>query len=395
MRTLELDEHMPLRLPPGQLSDDEGAIILRDFDSRISIEFPTRKTAGQWVLCAEGWVGRFPVTPDLHLSVRPKVTIGNIFRMLEYAYNLKELEFPGLADVGELDDLFSRLALVLARRTLARVRRGLHAAYVPLNDELGYLRGTLDTRAWIRRPWRVQLPCGFEEHTRDIDDNRILAWTFWRILRGRWASADAVPTIRRAYQALAHTVTVEPVSAGACVKRLYTRLTSDYEPLHALCRFFLEHSGPAHTRGERRTLPFLLDMPRLFELFVAEWLQAHLPAPYFIEAQENVVIGEADDLRFKIDLVLYRQGQATPLAVLDTKYKKPGKPSEADISQVIAYAEAKGCSDAVLVYPSVLTPDRSVIVGNKRIQTIVFDLAGDLQVGGSRFVAGLLRGHTA
>ena len=54
-----------------------------------------------------------------------------------------------------------------------------------------------------------------------------------------------------------------PVGADRCVGRTYNRLNADYEPMHALCRFFLENSGPAHARGDRSMLPFLVNMPRL------------------------------------------------------------------------------------------------------------------------------------
>jgi len=35
--------------------------------------------------------------------------------------------------------------------------------------------------------------------------------------------------------------------------------------LHALCRFFLENSGPAHSSGGHTCFPFLVDMAQLFE----------------------------------------------------------------------------------------------------------------------------------
>jgi 5-methylcytosine-specific restriction enzyme subunit McrC len=60
-----------------------------------------------------------------------------------------------------------------------------------------------------------------------------------------------------------------PVGPESCVGRTYNRLNADYEPMHALCRFFLENSGPTHERGDRSMFPFLVDMSRLYELFVA------------------------------------------------------------------------------------------------------------------------------
>ncbi len=60
---------------------------------------------------------------------------------------------------------------------------------------------------------------------------------------------------------------------------------------------------------------------RLYELFVAEWLREHAPPGLEFKAQEEFNVGERGALSFNIDLVLYDKTSATPLCVLDTKYK--------------------------------------------------------------------------
>jgi len=82
--------------------------------------------------------------------------------------------------------------------------------------------------------------------------------------------------------------------------------TADYETSHALCRFFLEHTGPALGAGSHQVLPFLVNMARLFERFVAEWLRAHLPEGLELQDQEDVPTGELWGLSFTIDMVLVR-----------------------------------------------------------------------------------------
>jgi 5-methylcytosine-specific restriction enzyme subunit McrC len=203
-------------------------------------------------------------------------------------------------------------------------------------------------------------------------------------------SPRAAPTIHRAFQAVRGVASVNPVAAVQCIRRLYNRLNQDYGPLHALCRFFLEHLGPTHERGDHRTLPFLLDMARLFELFVAEWLVLHLPSGFRLIRQENVSIDEQDDLRFRIDLVLYREGRDAPLCVIDTKYKKPDRPSTADVQEVVTYAEAKGCSDAALVYPVAIPRAASLTVGRKSIRCLTFALDRHLSESGHAFTTQLL-----
>jgi hypothetical protein len=77
------------------------------------------------------------------------------------------------------------------------------------------------------------------------------------------------------------------------------------------------------------------------------------------------------------------------LAVVDTKYKVPDSPSTADVSQVVAYAEAKGCQEAVLVYPIPLKkPLRDTRIGKIRVRTLAFRLDGDLDTNGLSFRSG-------
>src|SRR4051794_21290471 len=98
--------------------------------------------------------------------------------------------------------------------------------------------------------------------------------------------------------------------------RHYTRLNQDYAPLHALCAFFLDQSGPGHTVGDHTMIPFLVDMARLFEQFVAAWLERRLAATHRIASQVHTPV--SSDLHFTIDLVISAGRQRW---VVDTKYK--------------------------------------------------------------------------
>jgi 5-methylcytosine-specific restriction enzyme subunit McrC len=138
-------------------------------------------------------------------------------------------------------------------------------------------------------------------------------------------------------------------------------------------------------------LPFLIDMARLFELFVAEWLKAHLPAGLSLRAQEQVHIGEGGNLYFEIDLVLYGRATEAALCVLDTKYRPASAPAPDEIAQVLAYAEVKGCDKALLVYPAPLDAALDEWVGDIRVSSATFSLDSDIEVSGQVFLQELLR----
>jgi 5-methylcytosine-specific restriction enzyme subunit McrC len=72
--------------------------------------------------------------------------------------------------------------------------------------------------------------------------------------------------------------------------------------------------------------------------------------------------------------------------VLDTKYKCPSSPSNADVSQVVTYAEVKGCEHAILIYPQTLENPLNERLGDIRVRTLAFQIDGDLESAGRSFL---------
>jgi 5-methylcytosine-specific restriction enzyme subunit McrC len=311
--------------------------------------------------------------------------------MVEIAYRLDLAELDGLIDCQSLAEFYERLAYALARRVLDRGRKGFYRAYLPRQEPLPYLRGRLDTRQAMTLPGQVNLTCHYQEHTADVAENQILAWTLWSITRSGLCTERTLPLVRRAYRALQGRVSLESHLPQSCIGRLYTRLNQDYQPLHALCRFFLEQTGPTHHWGDHKMFPFLINMASLYEQFVAEWVANHLPPTLHLKPQEKVHLGEGGLLNFEIDLVLYDTGTGQARCVLDTKYKRTASPAQDDIFQIIAYAEAKGCDQAILIYPTPLAHPLDEQIGGIRVRTLTFALDGDLNQAGQIFLEKLVK----
>lgn len=389
----ELAEYEARLFPRGRI-DDLEQLLVEHYREQIDVEAPGYRTGHQWRLTAKGWAGYIPLTSDFGLRLTPKVEIGNLFRMLEYAYRLQSFRF--LADLigcQTLEDYYERLANVLAKRVLDRGRKGFYRDYLGQAEQLPYVRGRLDIARSSIQPWDVRPYCRYQEHTADIEENQLLAWTLWDITRRGVCTERVLPTVRQAYRSLQGQANLQPFSPAACTGRRYNRLNEDYHPMHALCRFFLEQTGPSHRQGERQVLPFLVNMESLFELFVAEWLKAHLPSRWVIKAQERYLIGDGGGPRFDIDLVLYDTESGAVRCILDTKYKAPDTPAAADIGQVVAYAKAKDCDEAVLIYPTRLLSPMNASVGEKHkihVRSLGFALDGDLEEAGQRFLDVLL-----
>ncbi len=370
-----------------ELPAEIGQALWHNYKDKIKVNEPSFKNGTQWELTSQDWVGYIPLTRQFHFSLQPKVPLISLFGMLEYAYQLKSFHFlKGLMACSSLPEFYEQLAQVLAKRVLGRARQGFYRGYLPQAEELPYLRGRMEISPIHPRPGQVNLYCHYEEQTADIADNQILAWTLYNLARSGWCTERVLPTIRQAYHALHGLVTLTPYQAADCLGRAYHRLNEDYWPLHAMCHFFLEQCGPTLTNGDHAMWPFLVDMHGLYERFVAEWLRQHLPPHLTLKSQERFYLDESGKYYFNIDLVLTDLNTGETRYILDTKYKLPDAGKSADIEQIVAYAVAKNCEQAVLVYPMPLAEPLAVRVGNVSVRSLTFDLTNDLEQAGQNFL---------
>jgi 5-methylcytosine-specific restriction enzyme subunit McrC len=389
-QSIILREFEPKRLPNGKLSEEEAEFLYRRYGHQVSIEFPSPKTDWHYELRSLGWVGYIPLSQETDLILAPKVPLQNLFGMWEYAYRLNFEFLKGLKDCESLKEYYDRLAAILARKIIDRTRRGLYRAYLEESDDLPYVRGRIDVRSSLSRFGALTLPCRFEEHQVDVQENQILLWTLTKILFSGFCTEHSMPILHKAFRGLRGAVRQDPCTAASCDAILYNRLNLDYQPLHALCRFFLEQSGPTHVQGDRRMLPFLVNMAKLFELFVAEWLSQNIDPRYEVKAQYTAIPENTDRYKFQIDIVLYDRLSGEPYCVIDTKYKNHSEPEHSDVAQVVTYAELMGCKRAFLVYPVALERRMCLRIGGIQVECACFPLEGDLQSAGEHLIKTLL-----
>ncbi len=394
---IELTEYAPTYLPANALSHEEGEQLWRQYDvngRKLQIAFPSPKTDNQWQIIPQGWVGHIPFSPTLHLKINPKTALHNIFQMWEYAYRLQNYQVrDALIEVNAPAGFYDRLANMLAVRVLQRGRQGFYQTYLNKSDALPFLRGRME---WKQHHGISTLPairCRFDERTPNVTHNQLLAYTLTQIARSTLCRPETQKLVRQACHLFDGMVHKRPFTSTDCLNLTYTRLNEDYRAMHALCRFFLDHSAPTHHQGNHAMLPFLINMARLYELFVAEWLQTHIPAPWHVKAHEVITLGAQNELQFDIDMVLY-DGNGRSHAVLDTKYKTSHKASNADINQIITYAKAKNCPHAILIYPTPLQQPLDVQIGNiigaTHLHSLTFSLQDDITTSGNQFLHNLL-----
>lgn len=369
-----------------RIGEKTAAALVEQHSNHIELEYPNPKTNGQWSLTPRGYVGILPVDRSTIVALEPKVPIENVFRMLEWAYDLRAFPWPDQTIQAEsIGELFESLARVLAGRIRGRTRKGLHRRYIERDERLPFLRGRIEMRGAHRLLWDPSIHCNFEEHTADHPGNQLLLWTLQTILRSGILGRKAAAEVGSAARALRGAVSSLPFTEADCASQYYDRLNHDYRPLHALCRFFLSQTGPSQSVGERQMSPFLLKMDDLFEVFVSRWLRAYLPSTRRLKIQESGYFDPFREIGYSMDIVLYERG-GRPLAVLDTKYKQSTQPDTGDVHQVVAYAVEKGCREAILVYPRAAVAPKDFFVGPVRVRTVGFPLDGTVEEGGAQMV---------
>ena len=99
-------------------------------------------------------------------------------------------------------------------------------------------------------------------------------------------------------------------------------------------------------------LPVLVDMERLFEQFVFEWLRVHAPPGFTVRSQERVDLDLGHAVSLRIDITIEDARTGETICIVDTKYKADESDASHDLQQVVAYAAAKNCRTAVLSTPS-------------------------------------------
>ena len=389
-RTLELREHEPLLLLAEHLTSAHGESILQRYGKQIDVEFPTPRTRNRWRLTSQGWVGAFRVDAETTLVVTPKVPVNNLGRMLLYAYDLPINTFAGLVNCSTMVELYNQLARILAREILGLLRQGLYQSYQPLAEDRSAIRGRIDVDRLSRSGPRPVVRCRFSNRTADVSENQLLLWTVSRVLRSGLCSDDVQRELRECYRHVSGVVSLVPITSSKLNIR-YNRLSERYKVAHALCRLFLETGGPVPGQGDVATVPFLLEMPRLFETFVAHWLRSHCGNRYRIESQERSIVGDNRRLDFYIDIVLYDRAIGKAVCVLDTKYKNAEAPSTDDVSQVSSYALLKECDHAGLVYPTGVTGGWEGQLGRVRTFRATFDIGRNLDTAGAEFLSALTR----
>lgn len=363
---------------PVDLATDDLDFLAANFGNRIAIR--RSPSSEGLVLNPASNVGVIWLPSGRTIRCEPKVAVDNIFFMLAKVLGFPSPFLPFHISFESVDELFDFVVDHFANLVDERLSRGLYRSYVEREGNLLTVRGRIAIAEDIRRNHvlRHRTYCQFTEFTWDVPENRIIRQTVHVV-----AQLVRRTDLRRRLNELDHQLgelDPAPLPLSVFDRFAYHRLNDDYEPIHRLCRLFLEGASVSEELGEFGFRAFLLDMNLLFERFVTVSLEDLARSPFGLRPQFGSSLDTEQRVGIKPDLMFtWRHVPAMPA---DCKYKriKEGEFKNADLYQMLAYCTALGLPRGALIYPrneSELTGEVAVRNSDVRIRFFDVDLGLD------------------
>jgi 5-methylcytosine-specific restriction enzyme subunit McrC len=326
--------------------------LLRKLAPSVTVE-PSIGSEGAYDLTPGSWVGSINLG-STSIIIYPKIHVSRVLFLILYSmddvgWRDEDFEF------AEERDLIEALAVAFSYRLKRLASHGLLRGYRGEQAALPMVRGRILFEQQLRNRYGAFLPVelAFEEHTADIEENRILRAAIQALRRGNIRSTGANIVLQR----LDHDFDgVNHVSySGNTVPRInYTRLNEHYRPAVELARRILGNRSISLNHGIQSGSAFLVDMNRIFEDFL------------FVALKNTAAFSSLDLVQGCTghELKLDEEGKYTLLPdiscwagdfcrfIADAKYKDidSKEPPNADICQMLAYCTATKLQSGLLIY---------------------------------------------
>jgi 5-methylcytosine-specific restriction enzyme subunit McrC len=380
-RVIELKEWEASKVP---LEDTEVTALLAHPQRPVVIE--PSQDRGFWKLRAQAKVGavRFE---GFDLIVRPKAGLQNVFYLMGVE-RLRDWWSDEEVDLLVHQDLLAGIARMLANSVERAIGRGVQHGYVERQERLVALRGRVDLREQLRRPFTpVPTSCRYDDYTADTKLNQLIRAALSRVLRLPGLPGAVRRTLRLQLSLLEEVSPAEPDLQWAD-RWQPSRLDRRYLPAVRLSALVLRRLALSEAAGSTRACSFLVDMNQLYERFIEEGLRRRLQAGdstirVIGQEQRYLDVEKPKRLLIKPDIVV-RRGNST-VFILDAKYILVShKTINVDHHvQLLSYAIRHRIKDVALVYvrePSFDAPTRDLVLtirhAEVRIHSWALDLTG-------------------
>lgn len=258
------------------------------------------------------------------------------------------------ASTGDILQGWIRFFATYTTRLLAEQPYQAYHAYV---DETAYVRGKLSVSHYLsqqvaRGQWQ-RLQTEQQPFTLDNPFNQIVRYTLRQLLI--LANTDNRLLLQECLHLLAD-ISDRVCTPADCEQVHVNRSYPNHQQVLDMCRFFLAAETAALEGNFQQAFTFLVPMERVFEDFVAGFIDKHFPA-WNMErqpARRFAQSAQATSVWIRPDIWLPGHRR-----ILDTKYKIQSlitltpKVASEDVYQMLAYALGYRISHTHLLYPDV------------------------------------------
>lgn len=288
----------------------------------------------------------------------------HLVRMLAVALNV-QIDVGALTELHwQRDTLLDILIRIFCEKLEEAVRRGRPRLYVRQEDDLPALRGRLDvTRQFtVHAANPSRLACRFDELSEDIPLNRIMkaAVVYLRKATRNSGLARRLQELSFVYGDVSDC----PVSMLPWDQVQLDRTNRRWQGLLEMARLFLTSRYQTTTSGRGSGFCLLFEMSALFEDYVGRRLHRELQGSGLnvsLQGGRLFCLEHADTGKGRFQTrpdILIRRGREV-VHILDTKWKRispaASEPthgvSQADVYQMMAYAQLYHCPKVTLLYP--------------------------------------------
>jgi 5-methylcytosine-specific restriction enzyme subunit McrC len=337
-----------------------------DADARVLTALTPTRVAGVFDVTAGPYVGRLGLPSGRWIDFTSRFAFDDVVALIRHSQRLP-IRADALVTPGSAGDfLVDVLAMAFARDVGALAARGLAKGYRSVRKLTPPYGGRMDVVYHLSRlaarPDRMATVS--RRLTIDVPENQALASALDVLLR--------VPLPRTAAQQLAGLAsvfrpvsrqTVRPDEVGRIV---LNRLTERYRSAVGLAQVILRSQALLPAGLTHRAGSVLFYMPKVWEAFVARWVEQQRPTARVISGYRFPL--SSGGLVAEADVTVWRGNELVEL--FDAKYKWPvSAPERSDLYQMITYCDRLRLLDATLVYP-VETENRTVHVGSRSVRVL-------------------------
>lgn len=300
---------------------------------------------------AKNYIGVIRLPSGFQIEILPKLNEhedklrGLVVEMLR---SLKDFSYKKFLD-ADLDttrfNLYEIFIRIYLEMVLELVKRGLRSSYTLREENLNFFKGKLLVRENIRHniAHHEKFFVAFDEYNLDRAEHRLIKATLLKLFRTTTENKRLVNRLLADFDSVPASTNYPKDFAEIFIDRQ----NSHYQAVMNWTKIFLRGESFSAFAGKTNVLALLFPMEKLFEAYVAKYIQKFFSDRFTvkIQAQEKFLFDTPKSFALKPDILL----EGNEIIILDTKWKL--EITSGDMYQMFAYAKKYDAKKIFLLCP--------------------------------------------